>query len=90
MRSHLARFFKGCGHRSGLENRGTSSQESGTYFPHPVPHERAKRVGGANKHAVIRICYVPYPLYSLAVGPLRTPISRAAPEGGYSDGSDPP
>ena len=90
MRSQLALFLKGCGHRSGLENRGTPSRKSGTYFPHPVPHERAKRVGGANKHALIRIFAVPYPLYSLVVGPLRTPISRAAPEGGCSDGSDPP
>ena len=82
MRSHLARFFKGCGHRSGLENRGTPLRKSGTYFPGPVPYARAKRVGGANKHALIRIFAVPYPLYSLVVGPLRTPISRAAPEGG--------
>ena len=82
MRSHLALFSRGCGHRSGLENRGTPLRKSGTYFPGPVQHERAKRVGGANKHDLIRICYVPYPLYSLAVGPLRTPISRAAPEGG--------
>ena len=90
MRSYRALFFKGCGHRSGLENRGTPSRKSGTYFPGPVQHGRAKRVGGANKHALIRIFAVPYPPYSLVVGPLRTPISRAAPEGGCSDGSDPP
>ena len=82
MRSHRALCFSGCGHRSGLKNRGTPSRKSGTYFPHPVRHERAKRVGGANKHALIRIFAVPYHLYSLVVGPLRTPISRAAPEGG--------
>ena len=74
----------------GTKNRGTPSQKSGTYFPVPVQHERAKRVGGENKHDLIRIFAVPYPLYSLVVGPFRTPISRAAPEGGYSDGSDPP
>ena len=90
MRSHLALFLKGCGHRSGLENRGTSSQESGTYFPHPVPHERAKRVGGANKHALIRICYVPYPPYSLVVGPFRTPFPERHQRGGAVTGATPP